>query len=443
MLIRKKVMQDVGNHIRRVAEREETLEARINVIDKAMLDVFLALREYLMADRGDRRDHLLTAIEDLQQQRLSLQTIEDETQLARLAEAMSAQLHRIPDGLPGRGGARDFDRHYESVESYKLDEITMQRCAEAIQPVDRELNVLDSWCQNHNNLQGFKRAHPNAKAYAAETREDRAADVRQSADKVAVGDITGITNNAFDVLILQPQVALEVERFGSFAKRGERTRARTHLRFLRLGGYLIFVVPYFKLYQDLRNDLAKSLEDVQIRKGLDYEQTGNVIILGRKKKGSQLDRDTKLSLEDALEQGSIPNIIVTPFETVELPEQPMSIELFKGSVLDEAELQRLFERSPAMKSFWNDQKAKELHEQVGKPPLPFNEGRIGLVLASGFLDGIIDEQNGHSHIVKGRVIRRQEEDSEVRGNEVHVTQTESNRVEINMLLPDGQHKTLA
>lgn len=91
--------------------------------------------------------------------------------------------------------------------------------------------------------------------------------------------------------------------------------------------------------------------------------------------------------------------------------------------------------------------AQEIHSISSKkqrPLLPFTIGQIGLILTSGFLDGIIDEENGFKHVVKGQVKKYVENDAQVESqkNKLNISETIGNRVEINIFLPDGTYKEL-
>jgi hypothetical protein len=126
-----------------------------------------------------------------------------------------------------------------------------------------------------------------------------------------------------------------------------------------------------------------------------------------------------------------------------LPNDLLEIELFRGSVLDTDDMQRIVETSGCVESFWQNQRVEKLSESVKQPLLPFNIGQIGLVLTSGCLDGVIDEGNGNCHVIKGRVSKKSTvERNSVDGN-IEVIETVSNRVEINVILPNGEHKVLA
>ena len=71
-------------------------------------------------------------------------------------------------------------------------------------------------------------------------------------------------------------------------------------------------------------------------------------------------------------------------------------------------------------------------------------GLLGLVLTSGCLDGIVEEKDGNCHLIKGRVSKQViQTETNIRQGLNEVTETTVNKVEINVLLPNGEFKTLA
>ena len=106
------------------------------------------------------------------------------------------------------------------------------------------------------------------------------------------------------------------------------------------------------------------------------------------------------------------------------------------------ELYDIVETSGVLDEFFETQKVEKIGESTTKPLLPFNIGQLGLVLTSGCLDGIIDEGDGHYHLVKGKVSKKSETTREVSDGVLEESETISNRVEINVLLPNGEYKIL-
>ena len=96
-----------------------------------------------------------------------------------------------------------------------------------------------------------------------------------------------------------------------------------------------------------------------------------------------------------------------------------------------------------MESFFKKQEVNKENRNA-RPLLPFNMGQIGLVLTSGCLDGIVEEYPGQYHAIKGMVtkIKHTDTNNDV-GNEESVLETISNKVQINIITPDGQFIELA
>ena len=115
------------------------------------------------------------------------------------------------------------------------------------------------------------------------------------------------------------------------------------------------------------------------------------------------------------------------------------VKIFRGTCADPSILMLTIQNSP-LYSIKEDIKSKPI-----EPPLPFEKGQIGLILASGKLDGVVHEKNGFNHVIRGRVYKatRTSEELEVVGTNhgrhttTHVT---SNVTEINVMAGDGTFK---
>ena len=78
-----------------------------------------------------------------------------------------------------------------------------------------------------------------------------------------------------------------------------------------------------------------------------------------------------------------------------------------------------------------------------RPLLPFNMGQIGLVLTSGCLDGVVEEYEGQYHAIKGMVTKVRDFNNSREDNDETSIETISNKVQINLLTPDGKFIELA
>ena len=117
-------------------------------------------------------------------------------------------------------------------------------------------------------------------------------------------------------------------------------------------------------------------------------------------------------------------------------------ELFRGSVLDEEELEQIINTSGLMSSFWKQHEIEQNESNI-RPLLPFNMGQIGLVLTSGCLDGVVEEYEGQYHAIKGMVTKVRDFNNSREDNDETSIETISNKVQINLLTPDGQFIELA
>ena len=120
------------------------------------------------------------------------------------------------------------------------------------------------------------------------------------------------------------------------------------------------------------------------------------------------------------------------------------IKYFRGSIISDEEIHEMYEVSEAVSNFWGSQEQELLSDYHKRPLLPFNIGHLGLVLTSGCLDGIVQEDETHSHLVKGRIVKskNKEEILDDSGLSATIEETTSNQVEINLFLPDGTYRSL-
>ena len=95
-----------------------------------------------------------------------------------------------------------------------------------------------------------------------------------------------------------------------------------------------------------------------------------------------------------------------------------------------------------MSSFWKQHEIEEKDTSM-RPLLPFNMGQIGLVLTSGCLDGVVEEYEGQYHAIKGMVTKVRDFNNSRENNDETSIETISNKVQINLLTPDGKFIELA
>ena len=311
---------------------------------------------------------------------------------------------------------------------------------------NRKLNVFDTNCFYGQIMQLFDPEKFNV--YGLNTFNSNLSEPKKYAIKVIKNNLRGsrISNNAFDVLIgyAPYEKALSKNTIGGSIVLQEKQYLQGLYKFLNKEGLLIFAIPYFRLHKNICISIAKNLKNVKVIKAVGKNLDKRyVYIIGQKADDNKnIDENIYTMLRKAYDYDSIHTIYNETFEDYKFSNIEVPIELFKGSVLDEEELHDIIKNSSCFNSFIEKQKVDKIQDNVKKPLLPFNIGQIGLVLTSGCLDGVIDEGNNFYHVVKGKVSKKSDKDRQIVDGVIEEREVISNKVEINILLPNGDFKTL-
>ena len=81
------------------------------------------------------------------------------------------------------------------------------------------------------------------------------------------------------------------------------------------------------------------------------------------------------------------------------------------------------------------------NDNIGRPPLPLHTGYLGLLLANGYLDGVLGEGQDR-HIVRGKVEKITNRYDEYQGDVLIEREVDSYRVSVKILRKDGEILTL-
>lgn len=317
-------------------------------------------------------------------------------------------------------------------------------------PSKKECNVLDINAGNLDPLQVFRRKFPQAKLYGVTNSSiSLSKDERARFERLAISDpleAVKISNDSFDIVLATPSLTLNRNPEKKSYVTDERMTLERAYKYLRRGGILVYPVPRAFLSKNIVTYIAKNLGDVQVIEDV-YSVYGSihntVIIMGTKKPPLERTLDPKV-------YSILRNLVVMPeritgLEKKEyrLPPGLVQVTKFRSNRLDDAEMEMMFAQSTAMADFWKGQKVTKISDMESHPLLPFNVGQLGLVLTSGCLDGVVEEGNNCSHVIKGRVVKVSETSQDVENGKITEQKTISNRVEISMFLPDGTYKCLA
>lgn len=145
--------------------------------------------------------------------------------------------------------------------------------------------------------------------------------------------------------------------------------------------------------------------------------------------------ETQKKIEDlCLTPEKIPLIDAIPEGLYSMPEKESEVPYFRGSVFDTEELAEQFKSSDSLNILFEQ---SQLEIRVRKPLLPLNLSQIGLVGASGLMNGLVDCK--HPHVIKGKIVRQKKTSETVNPERdcSELREVESNKMIFNILTPDS------
>ena len=435
-------------------DRDDATKAK-NILTKHMKDCAHLCNYALCILTEDIRlhEHTGTLLQYLQET-LRLLTVLDT--VPEIKTAMTTVIEKIDNvlyysdyicswHLKNEAGDLRYSHYYNT-------NFTRTELAPIIQSInsDKPLNIFSISCIN-GAQEEFLRDGLNSmneipvKVYAL-GHEDYKEESKPRVDKLILGQVKGsiISNNAFDVVYANPVISVKTKlnAAGKPRAKNEEFILSSAIRYLKPGGLLIFQVPFYAINPNMFLTLARNLTQIQIIKyNTDEDSHGGkvalkyVTIMGTK--------TTNFSYSDKFNELinlTHDSISTTLQEEYNLDLPSAEINLFRGSVLDESELNDIVLNDGLFDEFFKSID-NDHAEQDKRPLLPFNIGQVGLILSSGSLDGVVEEDGGTKHIIKGMTIKESDSVTEhivENGRTIaQSTETVRNKVQITALGADG------
>ena len=310
--------------------------------------------------------------------------------------------------------------------------------------LNRPYNIFSPRCGRGKGLELIA-AHGDCTSYGLEGRDSCHARAKENISRAIKGEMNGskISNDCFDIMHVCPPISWNAElgATGNLVEKKEKSWLRNTIKYLRKDGILIFTIPVTRCTKDMAYIFSRFLNDVQvISASLTRNSLNYVHIIGKKEITKEAKQDIYAYLSNLPKMTQLPTELDFSYD---LASGGITVpELFRGSVLDESELEYLIENSGLMSSFWKQHEIEEKDTSM-RPLLPFNMGQIGLVLTSGCLDGVVEEYEGQYHAIKGMVTKVRDFNDSRENNDETSIETISNKVQINLLTPDGKFIELA
>ena len=330
--------------------------------------------------------------------------------------------------------------NYVRMGYYLTDPENIDHILRAIQfPEGVTTNLLDPCCGCGKALRQLATGN-NCFTYGVELDECRAEEAQTMLHRVGMGSFfhSRISSEAFHVLFLNPPY-MSVMTEGGGRTRYEKRFLAESIRHLMMGGLLIYIIPYYRLTEDVCRILADNFTDLSVWKFTDREfaKFRQVAVLGLRK---PREDNTPTDLQKfACDPDAIPGIAQIDPQRYVLPDTPKTVAVFKGEKFNEKELERQLCRSNSLQRLIRSK--SELDNAGKRPLLPLSIGQIGLVGGSGMINGLIECDT--PHIIKGRIIkvkhteREDEYDQWGRYAGAEIREVISNKMVFNVLTPTG------
>jgi hypothetical protein len=306
-------------------------------------------------------------------------------------------------------------------------------------------NLLDPCCGEGTALKQIAVGN-NCFTYGVEIDEGRAETAQGELHRIGFGSFfhSRISVEAFHFVFLNPPY-LSVLTEGGGRTRNEKRFLIESLPHLMPGGLLVYVVPYYRLTDDICRILSDNLAGLSVHRFTDaeFKKFGQVAVMGTRRQRTR-DEAAEASLSTvSYSPEKLPSLAEIEEKAYPLPAEARKVAIFRGALFNERELARKLGSS----SLFADMIAvKTLSREKRRPPLPFTVGQLGLIGGSGLLNGLIECDE--PHIVKGRIVKRtrSEESSnfDTKGKLVsaEITETVSPCMVFGILTPHG-FKSLA
>ena len=297
------------------------------------------------------------------------------------------------------------------------------------------VNLIDPCCGEGIALQAFSKGI-QARTYGIEIDEVRGEEAGRRLQRVGFGSFfhSRISLNAFQGLWLNPPYLSVPSENGT--RRLEKSFLADSMRLLQVGGIMIYIIPYYRATPDVCRVLCENFTDLRVHKfiGKEFERFKQVAIIGRRIERREAEKMAKKLSEYMLDADKIPPITDLPKDCYEMSAATKKVELFKGAVFNVSELAEQLKKSPSTQRLFED---RTLDNRKLRPLLPLNLSQVGLVGASGMMNGLVECDT--PHIIKGRIVKEKKTKIGVEDDKgkTAIREITSNRLIFNVLTPTG------
>lgn len=344
---------------------------------------------------------------------------------------------------------KDHRYSFSSINKIKMDDNVMTALFNSIKSI-RRVNLLDSIASEGENAIKFKEGFSFETEIYGMEENSYLANVAKSTgvfNRIAKGGLeySVCSTLAFDIISNIAQYNCTAEFFSntnSLKQTAEQYNFKKLTSNLNYDGIMIYTMLKYRLESTMCSFIAKNYKDVYV---LENETRPYVITIVAKRKvlNNEADENIYRKLREITQNNHKCDKEIDKELLIE-GVQP-EVKIFRGGILDESDIEEIVKETNLLNEFfaqYNNDHNESINNNK-RPLLPFNLGQIGLVLTSGCLDGVIEELPGQYHVIRGDVTKETIKVESKTKDGTQITETHLNKVNIKVLTPDGNIKTLA
>ena len=299
------------------------------------------------------------------------------------------------------------------------------------------VNLLDPCCGEGEAFARFADG-ANAVTYGIEIDELRGEMAQRCLNRVGFGSFffSRVSSGAFQGLFLNPPYLSVRTEYGN--RRLEKSFLADGLRLLQNGGLLVYIIPYYRATPDVCRVLCENLNDLRVHRfmGQEFRQFRQVVFLGTKIPRREASGMAERLFTYLLSPQNIPELDQLPESAYVIPPAANPVEQLKVYQFNVAELAEQLKRSKTLDCLFEN---RTLDNRERRPLLPMNLSQIGLIGASGLMNGLVECDT--PHVIKGRIVKEKKTHIGIpdESGKAEIRQVTSNKLIFNVLTPTGYH----
>ncbi len=318
---------------------------------------------------------------------------------------------------------------------YPTDLEHVQMIRKAVIFPESAVNILDPCCGEGLALETLADGE-KAVTYGVELDEIRAEEAQNHLKRIGFGSFfhSRISSGAFQCVFLNPPYLSVVSESGH--RRQEKAFLADSMRLLMDGGLLIYIIPYYRATPDICLALCENFDNLQVFRFMDkeFERFKQVVFLGVKRPRREEPQKARRLSEFMLSPENLQPLTELPDQAYSLPAVEKPVEMFKGEKFNVMELAVHLKKSKSIDRLFEN---RALDNRPRQPLLPLNVSQIGLVGASGMMNGLVECDT--PHVIKGRIVKETKtkigEENDC--GKMEIREITSNKLVFNILTPQG------